>query len=456
MIVTARRSDMSKRYDVIVAGAGPAGMLAAKACGENGLEVALLEKKTDVTKLTRSCAQTLLSMQEYYMGDLVWYNSRDKRICFPATGFSFKYDGPYRNIYAWFVYSPNGHRVQMGSPDESREIGDRARVAIVSDKEALFQSLLDEVKACSVDVFPGVDVEKVTSTPDGVKAEGSGESFEARYLIAADGVNSRIAQTMGFNEGRYYWCNLNVISFYMSGVDAPDPNVVLSSTGYFKEGTALFFMAPRPYDGEYNVQFLTINPNVNLKQVADYFMNEAFSAPWFRNAKTLRSFSAVCSCYDPIRDPFRGNVLVTADAGSTQEIENSGAMICGWKAGQAVSIALRQENLGLESTGIPQYVKWWQETFIEGYDHEAYMKNWVLGLVLTEPEEMNYVFGLVNEPMPPNFNPYSGPKMMGRRTAQLAPIIQEKRPDIFQKLGKLRMPLKEVYAEVTRISQPVT
>jgi len=59
---------MAKRYDVIVVGAGPAGFLAAKAAGENGLEVALLERKGDPTQLTRACAQTLISMNEYFLG----------------------------------------------------------------------------------------------------------------------------------------------------------------------------------------------------------------------------------------------------------------------------------------------------------------------------------------------------------------------------------------------------
>jgi len=36
---------MTKLYDLIVVGAGPAGLLAAKAAAENGLNVALLEKK---------------------------------------------------------------------------------------------------------------------------------------------------------------------------------------------------------------------------------------------------------------------------------------------------------------------------------------------------------------------------------------------------------------------------
>ena len=53
--------------------------------------------------------------------------------------------------------------------------------------------MLEEAKAYSVEVFPGINVQKVTTTADGVKVEGSGQSFEGRYLIAADGLNSRIA-----------------------------------------------------------------------------------------------------------------------------------------------------------------------------------------------------------------------------------------------------------------------
>ena len=33
---------MAKRYDIIVVGAGPAGLMAAKTAGEDGLKVALL------------------------------------------------------------------------------------------------------------------------------------------------------------------------------------------------------------------------------------------------------------------------------------------------------------------------------------------------------------------------------------------------------------------------------
>ena len=57
---------MAKRYDVIVVGAGPAGLMAAKAAEEDGLEVALLEKKNDIPRVARACLQTLDSANEYF------------------------------------------------------------------------------------------------------------------------------------------------------------------------------------------------------------------------------------------------------------------------------------------------------------------------------------------------------------------------------------------------------
>jgi flavin-dependent dehydrogenase len=42
-----------KRYDVVVVGAGPGGCMSAKVLAENGLSVALLERKTTITKIKK-------------------------------------------------------------------------------------------------------------------------------------------------------------------------------------------------------------------------------------------------------------------------------------------------------------------------------------------------------------------------------------------------------------------
>ena len=61
---------MKTRYDVLVVGAGPAGLLAARAIAENGFDVAVIDRKKDVTSLDRACGQTLLPPNEYFFGNL--------------------------------------------------------------------------------------------------------------------------------------------------------------------------------------------------------------------------------------------------------------------------------------------------------------------------------------------------------------------------------------------------
>jgi flavin-dependent dehydrogenase len=446
---------MARKYDAIVVGAGPAGFLAAKAAGENGLDVALLERKSDPIQLTRACAQSLVSTNEYYFGNLLRYNARDKHLCFSSDGFSFKYDGPYRDLYNLVMYTPNGHKVEFGDYKELKKKGDNGRVGISFDKEALFQCLLEQVKTYNVDVFPGINVQKVTSTADSVTAEGSGQSFEGRYLIAADGCNSRVAEVMGFNKDRDYYCNFCGISYYLSGVESVEPDQIVKSTAFLKDGHAHLYLLPRPVEGEYNFSVVSIDPRTDLEAAAEYFMKEAFSAPWFRKAKQLRAFSAACNCYSPVIKPYKDRVLLAGDVGSTQELEITGAMISGWKAGQAVTTAVQEENLGLEITGISQYLNWWIKTYINYYNHEDYMRGMALPYLLSTNEEIDYLFGYIKETLPACWNPYTGSKAMAQGMAKVIPIIQKERPEILQKLQKRELPISQVLAEVTKISKPV-
>jgi len=444
---------MAKRYDVIVVGAGPAGFLAAKAAGENGLEVALLERKTDPAQLTRACAQTIVSMNEYYFGDLVGYNARDKRFSFPVNGFSFKYDGPYRNIYSWHFCTPNGHTIELGDAKEQRKKGDHGRVGVAFDKEALFRCLLEEVKACGVDVFPGVNVETVTTTAEGVGVEGSGQEFVGTYLIAADGVNSRIAQIMGFNDDRHYYCNLYALSWYMSGVEPAEPDAIVTTHGFPKGLGAMFFVVPRATEGDFSTLVVTVDPRLDLEVANDYFIKRKSLASWFKKARKLRAFSAVCNCYSPIIEPYKDHVLVAGDVGSTQELEITGAMVSGWRAGQAVSTAVQESNLGLETKGISFYVNWWKQAYINYYSHEVYIKSYALPYILSAEGEIDYVFGLIKETLRPCWNPYTSP--MAEALKKVIPVIQQEKPEVLQKLANNKLPASQIFAEVTKISKPV-
>ena len=56
---------IAKRYDVIVVGGGPAGLMAAKTAAEDGLKVVLIERKKNITDINRACLQLFYHPQTF-------------------------------------------------------------------------------------------------------------------------------------------------------------------------------------------------------------------------------------------------------------------------------------------------------------------------------------------------------------------------------------------------------
>ena len=55
-------------YDVVIVGAGPAGLMAAKRGAEKGLRVVVIERKKDVSRIRRACCSHFV-MDDGYAGD---------------------------------------------------------------------------------------------------------------------------------------------------------------------------------------------------------------------------------------------------------------------------------------------------------------------------------------------------------------------------------------------------
>ena len=79
---------MNNSYDLIVVGAGPAGLMAAKTAGEDGLNVALLERKTKIAEVTRACAMMFLGEDDSFFGERMYFSNKNKKMVFPVNGFS--------------------------------------------------------------------------------------------------------------------------------------------------------------------------------------------------------------------------------------------------------------------------------------------------------------------------------------------------------------------------------
>ena len=74
---------MKSGYDLIIIGAGPAGLTAAKVAAENGLTVALLERKDTPHEILRMCGMMLVTLTGNYMGERLIHNEEKGLLCFP-------------------------------------------------------------------------------------------------------------------------------------------------------------------------------------------------------------------------------------------------------------------------------------------------------------------------------------------------------------------------------------
>ena len=242
----------------------------------------------------------------------------------------------------------------------------------------------------------------------------------------------------------------------MRGVKAPALDILISSITYKTVAPGYMFIFPRPYGDELTVVFLTLDPRVNLDEVAGYFMKEnPFFSPWFKKAELLKHYTSAQYIFSPIGEPYRDRVLLAGDTGSTQELENSGAMISGWKAGSAIATALKEERVGLKSQGISNYIQWWKTTYTEGYRYEDYIMNFALPFVIDNEEALNYIFSLIKEPLPPCWNPYASISHLGKLVQALLPTLQKERPDILPKLAKMSKPMTEILESTTKVCKPL-
>ena len=422
---------MREKYDVIVVGGGPAGLLSAKALGDNGLTVAVIDRKEDLSVLSRTCGQSLLPPNEYFFGNLFHYNEVGKKFCFPDVGLAFPYTGAVKNLYTWNMFSPGMNKMQFGGGENAGP----APIALSYDKEIMLKCMLDDIKSEQIDIFPQTEFTDMVFQGDSVAVQAGEKTFIGSYVIAADGTNSRVVEKLGYNTNRTRIANLYVKSCFVKGFKPNAGDSIITGIHFLEQGPAYVFLLPRPEGDDWNFLVLTFESSVDLDEAMDSVMTSSGFAPWFKGAEKGREFAAVEAICSPVIKPFRNNVLITGDAGSCQELECLGAMITGWKAGLAAAGALKEQQLGVMPKAIAGYEDWWLNTYIKQYDHQDYLSVFGIAYIFSKPDVVDYMFGLMEEPFAPTFNPYAAVKLLAQRMQGLFPRIMSERPDVLQQLA---------------------
>jgi flavin-dependent dehydrogenase len=418
-------------YDLAIVGAGPTGLHAAKWSAKKGLKVILIEKRKDISKVTRYCSEHII-LDEGYNGDTVKIDIEKGKIISTANGYEVDYKGGLCPVTDKYYYSPSRHAIHFAWPD-------KRPFAYKYDKGELLRGLLEECLKLGVTFQNETTAYDGKDSPEGVelKCVSKGKKFRlsAKKLIICDGCNTRMGQAMGFNRDRGYMGFALCEAFYMSGVKDYNPSEWKGWWGrvYGSNLAPLMGTGPAGHFEEWADVIMLGSLKDLPEKVFEYFTTKGPLAYMFEHAKIEEKYSCSVKAFTPLKTPYRGNVLVIGDSAAFVEVQAQGGLNCGFKAADAVAKELNGEQ------GFAEYTDWWLKSF--EFNSEGMMRvSQGYALIPTyEDDEVDYLFSLCEGiDLPGSWSQYNSPKYMWDTILRDPERIMKERPALYEKIKRVR------------------
>jgi len=428
-------------YDLAIVGAGPGGLHTAKWAAKKGLNVILIEKRKDISKITRYCSEHLI-LDEAYNGDTVLVDPEEGKITSTVNGWEVDYKGDLFPCTDKFYYSPKGNPIHFAWPD-------KRPYAYKYDKGFLQQSLLEECLALGVTFQNETTGYDATDSPDGVEvkcvSKGTKLRIKAKKLVIADGCCTRLGQAMGFNKDRGFMGVALCMATYMSGVKEYNPAewVIWYGRCYGSNIAPIIGTGPAGHFEDW-ADVINLGSAVDLPLNAfDRFTKESPIADRFANAKIEERYCCSVKAYTPITKPYKGNTVIIGDSAAFVEVQGQGALSCGYKAAEAVLKELEGKK------GFEEYTKWWLDSF-EFHDEGMLQVQQGYALIPTyTEEEIDYLFSLCSDVLlDGSFSQYKSSRMIWDAILRDPQRIERERPGLMKKIKGVRSnALKESMTE---------
>ena len=320
-------------YDVLVIGAGPAGLMAARKIAKKGFSVLILEKEKDLG--TKSCAEAV-SISAFTTAEI------------PVTPslISSNVDGAY-------VYPPDetkGIRIAGGTYK-----------GYILNKPLFLCALASEAVAAGSDLQMRSEAKEIVvenGQPVAVKYEQKGEVKRASFkiLVGSDGVGSITARSCAFDKSNYEL--IPTMQYVMVNCSIPEKGMIRLYLGNE--------VAPLGYAWVFakNEYMANVGIGVRGKPAKPYLDKFIANHPeFFKRSCVVKEGGGGVPVGGQIQDVVKGNAMLCGDSsGQVIPITGGGirtSMAAGSIAGEAAAMALEAKDLALLSNYPEKYSEYW-------------------------------------------------------------------------------------------------
>ncbi|MDD3421563.1 MAG: NAD(P)/FAD-dependent oxidoreductase [Methanocellales archaeon] len=278
-------------YDIIVVGAGPAGLMAAWKASKAGSSVLLLDKKERIGAGPHPADTTFEGM-------------------FKITGLSVQKEYVIHRLKGMHIVSPSGFRIVINSPGFAidRAIFDEYYAGIAQDSGA-------EIKTGS----RAIDLKLGDETHEVITRENNEKRFyKAKIVIGADGIESSIAHWAGLKSMRHPEEMASAAQAEMIGVETDYPEYFQYHIGRSVAPGWKATISPKGDSKASVAAFVRNTPRPAMEYFNQFVYKNRLVSHFFEKAKIL--------------DLLEGGDPIATIPG---DLVNKGIMIVGGAAGQA-------------------------------------------------------------------------------------------------------------------------
>jgi geranylgeranyl reductase family protein len=301
-----------EKTEVLVIGAGPAGLIAAREASKRGADVLVLEEHAEIG-LPCHCAG-LLSMNGL------------RRLGVPADGRFVQ-----NRVRGAILHSPSGlsFNVERDRP-----------VACAVDRVLFDRFLAQQAEDSGVEIRLGCKARDVNLEEDGVTVSSGRRRFEADILIDAEGVSSRIVKAVGLEPLRPEGL-LSGLQLDLKGVDV-DPDYVEIYLGRRVAPGFFAWVIPLGEDAA--------RVGLGCSGADPRILIERFVTKRFKECKyeALKARSGIIISSGPIKRTYGRRLLVVGDAAGHAKPTTGGGVIlggiCAAIASRVASEAVKNRN----------------------------------------------------------------------------------------------------------------